>query len=369
MNKLLLPLLLVSLLTQANDLIGQKTELGKQLFFDPILSKNNSQSCATCHNPEHGFIDNRPNKFDGAVSLGDDGKSFGNRNTPTAAYAKFSPDFGFDKNKKIWRGGHFLDGRANNLADQAGQPILNPVEMAMPSKEYVINRLKNHPNYAKKFQKLYGKNIFNNAKTAYYALSDSLSLFEKSPIFSSFDSKYDDYLAGKTDLSNLEELGMAIFFSNSNNNCSKCHQLRAYPESRQETFSNYQYENIGTPNNPNIQQSSDTGLLNNPNIHDKKHRGKFKVPTLRNIAITAPYMHNGVFKNLATVLKFYDKNINKSRIINPETKKPWAKPAAPETVNHKLLKQGKALSDHKINALLAFLKTLTDKKYEHLIQK
>ncbi len=364
-------ILLLSACNEApKDKLKQKQQLGKMLFFDTILSKNNTQSCATCHNPDHGFIDNRVNKmskFKKMVSVGDDGKSIGNRNTPTAAYAKFSPNFHFKKGEFV--GGQFLDGREKDLKGQAGGPPLNPLEMNMPDKKSVVIRLEKK--YNKLFKAIYGKAIFDkviygNVETAYLKMTEVIAEFEKTKFFSPFDSKYDRYLQGEYELTDLEDLGRSLFFSNNNTNCSNCHQLRQTEDAIQETFSNYQYHNIGVAKNTLLRE--DTGLLNNPQITDKKHLGKFKVPTLRNVAVTAPYMHNGIFERLETVLAFYDKFINKQRTHNPETKQPWAKAEFEQTVNSEELTKGKKLSDKKIKALLAFLKTLTDKKYEHLLE-
>jgi cytochrome c peroxidase len=112
----------------------------------------------------------------------------------------------------------------------------------------------------------------------------------------------------------------------------------------------------------------DHGLLDNPAITDPQHDGKFKVPTLRNIAVTAPYMHNGVFRDLKTVIEFYDQYNNPQRILNPETGESWAPAEVAETINKQDLK-AKKLSDAKIDALVAFLKILTDQRYEHLIKE
>ena len=114
----------------------------------------------------------------------------------------------------------------------------------------------------------------------------------------------------------------------------------------------------------------DHGLLENPIVTDKKHDAKYKVPTLRNIAVTAPYMHNGIFKDLKTVVLFYDKynSRSKKRTINPETGKTWAEPEVAETVSLKELKTGPALKMKRINALVAFMEALTDKRYEHLLE-
>ncbi len=115
--------------------IKMKEDLGRVLFFDKNLSKNKTQSCATCHNPEAGFVDTRDNGINKMASLGDDGHSLGDRQAPTASYAMFSPEFHYDKKKKKYIGGQFWDGREATLAAQAGGPPMNPIEMAMPSKK------------------------------------------------------------------------------------------------------------------------------------------------------------------------------------------------------------------------------------------
>jgi len=201
----------------------------------------------------------------------------------------------------------------------------------------------------------------------------AIEAFEKTKTFAPFDSKYDRYLKDEYDLTVLEDLGRTLFFSNDNLTCAKCHLLKAEDEEG-ETFSNYEYHNIGVPSNPVLIQKEiiatdfiDHGLLDNPHITDKKHDGKFKVPTLRNIAVTAPYMHNGVFTTLKGVMEFYDKYNNKKRVNNPETHKPWAKPEVKKTINLDLL-EAKKLTDRKIDALIAFMKLLTDKRYEHLLE-
>ncbi|CAC9647617.1 cytochrome-c peroxidase [bacterium endosymbiont of Bathymodiolus sp. 5 South] len=357
-----------------SDFIAQKQALGEKLFFDPILSNSRTQSCSTCHNPGFGFVDNRDNGVGGAASLGDNGKSLGDRNTPSAAYAMLSPDFHFDKKSQQWIGGQFLDGREQDLKGQAGGPPLNPGEMNMLSKQALLTRFKNHPTYSTQFKKIYGNNIFDNTDKAYLAMTKSIAEFEKTKFFAPFDSKYDRYLAGKYKLTDLEDLGRSLFFSDNGANCTTCHQLKKSDDAKGEAFSNYEYYNIGVPVNTALRAKNgvktiDKGLLNNPKVNDVKQAGKFKTPSLRNIAITTPYMHNGVFKELATVIVFHNKYIDKSRTTNPETNQPWAAAEVPETIDFNDLKKGKKLSDKKVNALVAFLKTLTDKRYEHLLKR
>ncbi len=353
--------------------VNEHSKLGEMLFFDTSLSKNKTQSCATCHNPQHGFADNRDNGVGGAVSLGDDGKSLGDRNAPTASYARFSPHFGFDPKKKRFRGGQFLDGRENDMQGQAGGPPMNPVEMGMTSKAEVVSRLREIPVYVKMFEKLYGKGVLNDSERGYEAMSRAIAAFESTGTFSPFDSKYDRYLRGEYVLTEQEELGKSLFFSNNNTNCAKCHQLKG-EDKQGETFTNYEYHNIGVPSNPALFDRGivkegfvDKGLAKNPKAADKANEGKFKVPTLRNVAVTAPYMHNGVFKDLRTVVMFYDKFNNPGRTLNPETGKAWGKAEVEHSISTEEMK-AKKLSDEKIDALVAFMKLLTDKKYEHLIK-
>ncbi|MDN5062234.1 cytochrome-c peroxidase [Aliarcobacter butzleri] len=350
----------------------KKEDLGRILFFDVNLSKNRTQSCATCHNPNAGFVDDRDNGVKKMASLGDDGKSLGDRQAPTASYAKFSPAFHFDEKTKKYVGGQFWDGREATLEGQAGGPPLNPVEMGMSDKKAVVDRLKENSLYVDSFKKIFGADIFKNDDKAYEAMTIAIASFERTDEFSPFDSKYDRYLKGEYDLTPLEDLGKSIFFSNNNNSCANCHVLKG-EDKEGETFTNYQYHNIGTPANNELRAKNgvkaiDEGLLANSNVSDVAQKGKHKVPTLRNVAVTAPYMHNGVFKDLKTVVEFYDKYNNKDRNIDPETNKPWDEPEVKDNISLQELKANK-LTDRKVEALVAFMKLLTDKKYEHLLEE
>lgn len=356
--------------TDHNELI----DLGRMLYFDVNLSNNRTQSCATCHDPSVGFVDPRDNEVNGMASLGDNQHSFGSRHAPAVAYASFSPDFHFDNKQQVFVGGQFWDGRAKNLIQQAGLPVLNPREMGMPSKAAVVARLQENTTYKSLFNQHFGEHIWHQPEQAFLTMSQAIAAFEASSEVSPFDSKYDRYLAGNYQLTAQEELGMALFFSNNNTNCHACHMLKQ-PEASQETFSNYQFYNIGTPSNMALntakgisEHAIDQGLLANPAIQDPDQLGKFKVPSLRNVAITGPYMHNGVFSKLSTVLAFYNQLHKPDHKLNPETGKPWRTAAVPTTVNSELSK-GKALSETKLIALEAFLRTLTDQRYEYLLDK
>lgn len=357
---------------------GDIARLGEALFHDTNLSRNRSQACATCHMPDAGLADARETDAAGrAVSLGDDGSSLGDRNAPTAAYARFSPPFGKNSAGE-YTGGQFWDGRASSLEDQAAGPPLNPVEMGMPDQAAVVGRIRENPEYVKAFGSLFGDRIFDSNQDAYAAMTRALAEFERSDAFSTFDSKYDRYLRGEEKLTDQEELGRTLFFSQQFTNCNLCHEVRGPSGLSDATFSNYKYFNIGVPENRVVRKANgsasdavDTGLAQNPRVGgDPEQRGKFRVPGLRNVAVTGPYMHNGVFQDLRTVVLFYVKynSKKKSRQINPETGEEWAAPEVPENLAMTELTSGPALDDRRVDAVVAFMKTLTDRRYEHLIE-
>lgn len=347
-------------------------ELGQSLFFDTNLSLNRTQSCATCHMPDQAFTDARGM----AASRGDDGVSLGDRNAPTVTYARFAPAFG--KNAKgRWAGGLFHDGRAGDLYAQAGGPPLNPLEMGMPSKAAVVARIRENGHYVDSFTKLFGPEIFASDDFAFAAMTRAIAAFEQTDAFSPFDSKYDRFLRGEAKLTDEEELGRVLFFSNQFTNCSQCHRSQNVAGGEGETFTNYEFHNIGVPVNAALRAANgsasdriDPGLAGNTAVEgDAAQKGKFKTPTLRNVAVTGPYMHNGVFGDLRTVILFYNKYNSKAarRQINPETGAGWAPPEVSDNLAREELESGPALKDREVDALVTFLRTLTDKRYEHLL--
>jgi cytochrome c peroxidase len=299
----------------------------------------------------------------------------GDRNAPTVSYAKFSPKFHLDKEGE-YKGGQFLDGREVDLEGQASGPPLNPSEMGMPDKTSVVDRLQESPVYQVVFKNLFGENIFENSAAAYSAMTEGLAAFERSAFFSPFDSKYDRHLRDEYEMTEQEEIGMTLFFSDQFTNCKQCHQLNNLAGRELETFTNYGFNNIGIPANTVLRGANglglnhiDHGLLENPAVEDAAQNGKFKVPTLRNIALTAPYMHNGIFKDLRTVVMFYNKYNSRSALsqVNPETGEAWGEPEVAENIDFEKLESAPALDDERIDALVAFMKLLTDQRYEHLV--
>lgn len=352
-------------------------DLGRALYFDVNLSRNRTQSCATCHDPAVGLIDWRDSSVKRMASLGDDGHSLGDRNAPTAGYAALAPVFNLGDNGE-YTGGQFWDGRAADLEAQAGGPPLNPLEMNMPDVAAVVLRLQENPNYLRAFRELFGEDIFAEPDAAYAAMAQGIAAFERTAFFSPFDSRYDRYLRGELEATREEALGMTLFFSNQFTNCNQCHQLNLLPETAGETFTNYRYRNIGTPVNAQLRQANglgmshiDHGLLEHPAVDDPAQDGRIKTPTLRNVAVTGPYMHNGVFAELETVIRFYNKYNARGEHsrINPETGVPWGEPEVPANLALMELESGKALSEREIQALVAFLRMLTDRRYEPLLEQ
>jgi len=360
--------------TPVTDDLDGPVALGRALFFDTNLSRSRTQSCATCHDPARAFTDGRDNGVAGAASLGDDGASLGDRNVPTLSYAALTPDFGRDDDGRP-RGGFFHDGRAATLAEQAAGPLLNPLEMAMPDPAAVAARVRANPRYVAAFGALEGTAAVADDARLFAAVTAALASFERSEFFAPFDSRYDRWLRGEVAFTYEEELGRQLFFSDLTN-CALCHVLDRTVASRRETFTDYHYYNVGIPPNPRLRAANgsapgrvDRGLADNPRAGAPGNAGRFKVPTLRNILVTAPYMHNGVFRDLATAIHFYNRHIvdsSESR-TNIETGRPWDPPEVPADIAGEELRQGQPLDAQRIAILITFLRTLTDRRYEALL--
>lgn len=285
--------------------IKSRAELGKKLFSEKILSKDSSVSCASCHNPKFAFSDTV------AFSVGIEGR-LTKRNTPSVLNMKNRPYY-------------FWDGRAASLEEQSLMPIQNPDEMGLAIEE-AVKRLNEHPEYKILFKKIFKEQPdATNLAAAFAAYEQTLE---------TVNSKFDDWSNNKIELTASEERGRQLFVGDKAK-CFDCHSM--------EDFTNDEFKNIGLYNGKEL---NDAGLYN---ITKKESDlGKFKTPGLRNIAVTAPYMHNGKFKTLEQVLTYYnnpDAFVDDPVNIDDALKKPL----------------GLSLQDKK--DIIAFLKTLTDKKY------
>jgi cytochrome c peroxidase len=343
--------------------------LGRLLFFDPQLSSDGTQSCATCHDPAAAFSDSRDNGVAGAASLGSGG-SLGSRNAPALTYASLIPERHRNTAGEVV-GGYFWDGRAINLEQQALGPLLNPLEMALQDEAELAARITSNVEYQRRFKALFGAAIATDPQRLAIAVTEALAAFQRSEAFATFDSRYDRYLRGEYQPTRQELVGMDLFFSRDFTNCSLCHQLQALPQKPGEIFTSHRFENIGVPANPLLQDArrstADTvsGLI--VTTKDNGDAGRFRVPTLRNVAVTAPYMRNGVFKELRTVLDFYNhyNTTGPAGEINPESAREWGEPEIAHGLALDRLSGQAPLSEPQLDAMLAFLHMLTDERYEN----
>ncbi|WP_051205923.1 cytochrome-c peroxidase [Oceanospirillum maris] len=360
--------------TEQTSGISAKATLGQILFFDPNLSLTRNQSCSSCHDPGRAFTDSRIAAIEKGVSIGDDGISLGNRNAPTLSYIGLTPEFGVDADGE-YLGGFFHDGRAKTLQQQAGQPFLNPVEMAIPDKATLIARIIEQPRYAKAFQQAFQRYDFSDTEAVFSEVTESLAAFQQTEPFQPFDAKYDRWLAGEAELTAAEERGRVLFFTSRQSSCINCHRMGKANNAQYETFTHYRYRNIGAPINLELEQSTseaDLGIAALPDL-EYATAGAFKTSTLRNIAVTGPYLHNGALKTLEAVLELYNfrswgNTSNLNHGINPETGLVWQTDIYANQLHGAELAMPELSSQDKQD-LIAFLKTLTDRRYEHLLNR
>ncbi len=325
--------------------LSQMEQLGKIMYQDKDFSFNKTQSCQTCHHHMTGFTDptNSRDPYYTVVSLGDDGVSVGGRNAPTAAYAGYSPILQQNTAGDYW-GGMFWDGRATGwtlgdpLAEQAQGPPLNPVEMNMPDKEAVVQAVRDS-SYTDLFYLVFGKGSLDEVNPAYDKIARAIAAYERSNEVQQFNSRFDQ---GR--LSEQEIIGKALFEAK----CAKCHSMTDVT-GKGPLFTDYRYYNLGVPVNPLLADNPvDLGL--GGFLADPAQNGKFKVPTLRNVALTAPYGHNGYFPTLIDILSF--KN---SRDVDD-----WEEPEVADNLNTEDNMGNLGLTDQELNDIVAFLLTLTD---------
>jgi len=327
-------------LSAADSTLSDLEKLGMHIYKDKNLSLNQNQSCQTCHHPMAGFADpaNLLNPDENVVSVGSDGISLGGRNAPTSAYAGYSPIRYQDDATGEWYGGMFWDGRATGetlgdpLAEQAQGPPLNPVEMALKNEREVIEVIK-ASSYYELWIEVFGR--ITNVSDAYDNFGRAIAAFERSRQVTSFSSRYDTGL-----LTVAEENGLALFESY----CASCHATFPDWGAPEPLFTTYGYANIGLPANDLVPlDGPDLGL--GGDIDDPDQDGKFKIPTLRNITVTAPYGHNGRFATLEEMVAF----ISDSSAYEAEV---------PENVSD--LVGNLYLTSDEIDDIVAFLNTLTD---------
>ncbi|WP_439152547.1 cytochrome-c peroxidase [Winogradskyella sp.] len=285
--------------------------LGKKLFFDRILSENGTQSCASCHKPQNTFTDNTP------TSVGIDGV-FGTRNSMPLF------NLAWNYNERFNWGGSAL-----SLERQAVEPVENPIELHS-NWDNVVDRLQNHPEYPELFRLAFNTNTITQELT-----TKAIAQFERTLISAS--SKFDKYSLGEESLTPQELNGLDIFLREDKGDCFHCH---------------------GNPNNPlwtdndfhnNGLDATFTDLGLGEVTGDPNDNGKFRTPSLRNLAYSAPYMHDGRFATLDEVIDHYSEGLQNSPTIDPLMKK--------------IDEGGVQLSPQEKADLIAFLLTLSDPSF------
>ena len=362
--------------TPATSSLSQLAQLGEKIFHDTSLSANGLQSCASCHDAQHAFA--QPNND--AVPTGGLGMDrSGVRNAPSLRYLLENPAFFFDS-EGTPTGGFNRDGRSKNLAEQSIRPFLNPAEMANASSAEVVDRL-SQATYAADFRKLFGDQIFADSEQAFFDAREALQAYEREVTeFAPFSSKYDGFLSGKITLTDQELRGLALYSDPTKGNCVGCHPSGRRSGGKPPLFTDFTYDNLGVPRNTAIAANADSSYFDlglcGPFREDLAARtdlcGAFKVPTLRNVAITAPYFHNGRFQTLREVVDFYVR-----RDTNPEEWYPFGANGLPhkfddlpaqyvrnvnttEVPYNRHPGDAPALSADEIDDVVAFLQTLTD---------
>lgn len=298
-----------------NPLTQQGVRLGRMLFYDPLLSKDGSQSCASCHRQEHAFTDTA------RFSIGVEG-------LPGKRQAMSVFNTAWHSNEFFW------DGRAHLLRDQALLPIQDPLEMN-ETLANVIAKLGASEDYKDQFIRAFGSNEVSEEK-----ISLALEQFMNSIV--SFNSKYDKSLRGESALSRSEERGRVLFFAEFNPgfptisgaDCAHCHAGTS--------FENDLYMNNGLDGDGAFQDSGRYAVSMDP-----ADIGKFKVTSLRNIELTAPYMHDGRFSTLEEVIDHYNDGLKASNTLDP-------------ALDYTRFSGGLQLTEQDKQDLIAFLKTLTD---------
>jgi cytochrome c peroxidase len=359
-------------------------QLGRQIFFDASLSASGKQACAICHDPRHAYAPSNGL----AVQPGGAGMNeFGLRAVPSLRYLQFTPRFsrhlaqpspdGVEDEGPA--GGFTRDGSVQTLHEQALLPLLNPVEMANASVSALGERLR-RTSYSVRFRQVYGADIFDHPALAAARATEALEAFEtQDPSFHPYTSKFDSAMSGNANFSAQELRGYTLFNDPQKGNCAKCHVDVPGPGGRPAQFTDYGHVAVGVPRNPEIAANRDPRFVDlgvcGPVRKDLSAEpglcGLFKTPTLRNAAGRQVFFHNGRFRTLSDVLRFYSERdtdpgkwyprvggrvvvfddlparyrINVDRVDEPFTRRRGDKPV---------------FTDSEIADLAAFMKTLDD---------
>ena len=329
----------VPLVRPAARPLSAMAEIGRDLFFDPRLSRSGRQSCAGCHDPAHAYgpPDGRSVQPGGAG-----GRTEGGRAVPSLRYVDRVPPFSIGPDDAVEgaalaapaaplpparprklagtstgqalvpRGGLFWDGRAATLQDQAMGPLFGPVEMANRDTAAVAGRVRRA--YGARLAALVGPEAVANPRQVVWEAMYAVVRFEvEDPSFHPYSSKYDAWLEGRARFTAEEARGLRLFEDRARGNCAGCHPDRPGPDGEPPAFTDFQYEALGVPRNRQLPANHDSGRydlgLCGPARtdlgRDTRYCGMFRTPSLRNVATRQVFFHNGVYHRLEDVLDFY----------------------------------------------------------------
>lgn len=363
--------------------VNDRVALGQQIFTDGNLSEPRGTACAACHQANMGFAGNHGGR-DG-VAVGSMPGSIGSRNAMTNSYLGLIPtplNFVTTNGETEAVGGLFWDGRADSAELQALGPLLNPLEMNNPDRQSVVNKIA-ASRYAAQFKQVFGTNIFADTDAAFTSIGVAIAAFERARL-QPFSSKYDAMVRGQAVLSPAEARGMALFMDPAKANCAGCHLMNPTSGKPEDSaFSEFTYYASGIPRNPAIPKNADPAFFDlglcgpdrtpptlpatvAPGVTIDNFCGKFRMPTLRNVAERPAFMHNGFFKTLPEVLRFYaTRNSDPQRWYGQATSNdlPAKYLGNIEVVKapfNRAATAGPALTEAEIADIVAFLHTLSD---------
>lgn len=350
--------------------------LGEKIFHDPGLSASGRQACSSCHDPDAAHAPANALAVQPGGALLD---QQGGRQAPSIRYLDTNRAFRFADDGTP-TGGFFWDGRAASLQQQAGEPFLNPREMANANRAEVVERL-SRAAYAADFRALYGPDALADVDGAFQRMTLALQQYQlEDRAFHAYTSKYDEFLRGRATLTERELRGLALFNDPAKGNCAACHPSGRGSDGSLPLFTDFSYDALGVPRNAQLQQNADPGFFDlglcaRPS-GDLAARtdlcGAFKVPSLRNVARRGSLFHNGRFTSLKEALTFYvqrDTDPQKWYPLDADgrvVKFDDLPPALRVNVNtgeapyDRKPGQAPALSDSEIDDVIAFLHTLDD---------
>ena len=366
-------------LAATNDRIN----LGQQIFTDANLSEPRGTACAACHQANMGFAGNNGGR--NGVAIGSTPASIGSRNAMTNSYLGLIPaPFSFVTTNGVTEavGGLFWDGRADSAELQALGPLLNPLEMNNPDRKSVVDKIA-VSRYAAQFRRAFGADIFANTDAAFTSIGVAIAAFERARL-QPFSSKYDAMVRGQTTLSPTEARGMALFMEPTKGNCAGCHLMNPTSGKPEDSaFSEFTYYATGIPRNPAIPKNADPAFYDlglcgpdrapptlpdsvAPGVTISNFCGQFRMPTLRNVAERPAFMHNGFFRNLTEVVRFYStRNSDPLRwygqaVSNDLPTQYLGNIEKVKAPFNRAANAGPALSELEIADIVAFLHTLSD---------